>query len=235
MYYKMNSYALCSNRISEDIKKALLSQGLTVVMIPDSPFLPSPVSSHADMLCFNTKSGVLVMEKNTCNVLGIHIDGAKIITDSFTQNGINEYPFDIRFNAALFEDFLFCREKYISPAIVENVNAKIVDVKQGYAGCSVCRVNSHSFITSDASLKKAGDRCGLDVLLIRPGFIGIDTYNYGFIGGASGLFGKKLLFYGDITSHPDYCAIHDFLKKRDVEEIVLSNKPLFDYGGMVII
>lgn len=231
----MNSFVLCSNKITENIKKALSSQGLTVVMIPDSEFLPTPVSCHADMLCFNTKNGTVVMEKNTFDRLKFQSEGIKIITDSFKKSGVNEYPFDIRFNAALFEDFLFCREKYISSAILENVRAKIVDVKQGYAGCSVCKVNSYSFITSDISLKKAGDKCGLDVLLIRPGFIGINNYNYGFIGGASGLLGKKLLFYGDITSHPDYSLIHDFLYKRNVDEIILSDKPLFDYGGMVFL
>lgn len=231
----MNTYVLCSCKITEDIKKALLLQGLTVVMIPESEFLPLPVSSHADMLCFNARNGVVVMEESTCERLNFSPSGIKTVTDRFEKSGINQYPLDIRFNAALFEDFLFCREKYISPAILQNVSAKIVDVKQGYAGCSVCKVNSHSFITSDPSLKKAGDKCGLDVLLIRPGYIGIGTYDYGFIGGASGLFDKKLLFYGDISAHPDYAEIHDFLYKHGVEEIMLSQKPLFDYGGMVFI
>ena len=231
----MSLYAFCSSRITKDIKNALSAQGVTVIEIPDSPFLPYPVASHADMLCFYNRKDTVIIEKETLEKIIFPIKGIKVITDRFTHDSINEYPSDIRFNAALFEGFLFCREKYISPAILENVKAKIVDVKQGYAACSVCRVNSYSFITSDISLKKAGDKCGLDVLLIKPGHIGIDCYDYGFIGGASGLYQNKLFFTGDISLHPDYDKIHKFIHNRGVEEIKLSDSPLFDYGGILFV
>lgn len=229
------NYAFCSHAISDEIKAAFAANGIEIVTIPDCPALPPPIRSHADMLLFKVNEKLWVAEKNTSERLDFVPDGIKFLTDVFSYPDRLEYPHDIRFNAALISDFLFCREKYISPVILENVDAKIVDVRQGYAKCSVCTVNDYSFITADPSLKKAGDKCGLDVLLISSGNITLDGYDYGFIGGASALCGNKLFFFGDIRNHPNYNAIHDFIYKRGVEEIPLCQNQLYDFGGALFV
>lgn len=228
-------YAFCSNSIDKNIGTALLSSGVDVISVPASPRLPFPTCSHADMLMFKADDNTWIMEKETYEKLHFIPPNIQIITDTFDAEHDLEYPYDIRFNAALIAGFLFCREKYISPLIIKNTKAKIVDVKQGYAKCSMCMVDDHAFITSDPSLKKAGDKCGLDVLLISPGHIRLDGYNYGFIGGASALLDKNLFFFGNIRLHPDYPKIHDFIYKRNIREIILSQSTLYDYGGMLFV
>lgn len=206
-------------------------------MIPvyPHPRLAVPVCSHPDMLCFKINDKKWVFESSTLEKLVLPSHDITVLTDSFREDNLLEYPYDIRFNAALVGNFLFCREKYISPIILENVSAKIVDVKQGYSKCSICQVNDYSFITADKSLKKAGDKCGLDVLLISEGNIELCGYNYGFIGGASGLYENKLFFFGNIATHPDYSAIHNFIYSRGVEEICLHDGKLCDFGGLVFL
>lgn len=232
---QMSLFAICSNRISPEIINSLSEHGINVIAISDCQHIPYPVASHPDMLFFNNKKGTVICEKTTYDKLSLPEIDCRILTDNFEKKELNNYPFDIRFNAALFEDFLFCREKYISPLIIQNVSAKIVDIKQGYAACSACKVNEYSFITSDISLKKAADKCGLDALLIQPGHIEIDCYDYGFIGGASALLGNKLFFFGDISKHPDYNEIAAFAHHRNVEVITLSKEKLFDYGGVFLL
>ncbi|MBE6687923.1 MAG: hypothetical protein E7588_01445 [Ruminococcaceae bacterium] len=229
-------YVFCSKLIDSDINTAFVKSGVDVIHIPYHSRLDGPVSSHADMLCFKLREDFWVIERETYDKISSLIPShVKVITDSFEQSGSIKYPYDIRFNAAAVSEFLFCREKYVSPVILENTSLKVVDVKQGYAKCSICKVNEYSFITSDISLKRAGEKCGLDVLLISQGHICIDGYNYGFIGGASGLIDNKLLFFGDITLHPDYKAIHKFIYDRNVEEICLSNRKLYDFGGVLLL
>ncbi len=227
-------YAFCSHLITEEIRASFIENNIEIIPVKDCAALPSPTRSHADMLFFKACENLWIAQKGAFEALEITSPSVHFITDDFDLPTV-EYPHDIRFNAALISGFLFCRERYVSPRIVENVKAKIVDIRQGYAKCSMCKVNEYSFITSDPSLKKAGDKCGLDVLLISPGYIGLDGYDYGFIGGASGLCGKRLFFFGDITKHPNYNEIHSFIKSRGVEEIMLSKNPLYDYGGVLFV
>lgn len=228
-------YAFCSNSISENIDTALKKSGVEVIPVPDCKLLPSPVCSHADMLMFKASEKLWIMEKSTYDKVDFPESDIRVITDTFECGTVAEYPYDIRFNAALVGDFLFCREKYISPLILENTSAKIVDVKQGYARCSMCIVNDHSFITADTSLKNAGERCGLDVLLISPGHIILNGYNYGFIGGASFVKDNNVYFFGNISLHPDYKRIHDFIKSHNANEIILSDEAMYDFGGLFFV
>ncbi len=229
------NYAFCSNKITENINTALKNSGVDVICIPDCAPLPAPTRSHADMLCFKINKNLWVMEKSTYEKLEFIPPNIKVLTDSFINMPELEYPYDIRFNAALIGKILFCKEEYISPVILENTKAKIVDVNQGYAKCSICQVNEYSFITADPCIKKAGEKNGFDVLMISQGNILLNGYDYGFIGGASALYNNKLFFFGDITRHPDYNAIHDFVYSRGVEEVILSKDTLYDYGGLLFV
>ena len=90
-----------------------------------------------------------------------------------------------------------------------------------------------SIITSDMSVYDKAGKKGVDVLLIEKGHIDLNGYDYGFIGGASGLISKnKLAFTGNVKLYPDYEAIKNFCNDRGVEIISLSEKKLYDYGSL---
>ena len=75
------------------------------------------------------------------------------------------------------------------------------------------------------------------VLLIKKGYVSLDGYDYGFIGGASVYIKDKktLLFFGDITAHPDYSAIKDFCERKGVKIDYIKGIKLTDIGGAVFI
>ena len=55
------------------------------------------------------------------------------------------------------------------------------------------------------SIYKKLTRYGIDVLLIRPGYIELPGYPYGFIGGTNGNLSKDIIvFSGSLKEHPDY-------------------------------
>jgi hypothetical protein len=93
-------------------------------------------------------------------------------------------------------------------------------------------VSENAVITADKGL--AGKIDNADVLLIREGYIALDGYNYGFIGGASFNFGGKLFFFGDISKHADYRQIIAFCERHDTAVISLSDDLLYDYGSIII-
>lgn len=147
------------------------------------------------------------------------------------------YPQDVLLDVALVGNYLFHGRAALEPPIQDYCaqhKLKTVSTAQGYAKCSVCVVTERALITSDPSIRTSARKCGLDVLQIRPGFIQLPGYSYGFIGGCSGKLHKNLLaFSGNISLHPDYPDIKAFCNNYHVELISLSNHPLLDVGGIL--
>ena len=56
------------------------------------------------------------------------------------------------------------------------------------------------------------------------------------IGGAGGCFGDGIYcFFGDILSHPDGAEIVGFAKKHKIKAVSLSDEPLSDHGGFIVL
>ena len=109
-----------------------------------------------------------------------------------------------------------------------------MSVRQGYSRCAVCTVDADSIITADRGIAVAAESNGMHVLLIRPGYIRLEGYPYGFIGGAScKLASDKLAFTGSLDIHPDREAILGFLSERGISPVYLSQEPAFDIGSMI--
>ena len=95
-------------------------------------------------------------------------------------------------------------------------------------------MDNNSIITSDEGIYKEVIKHGIDCLLIQKGHIDLFELNYGFIGGCSGLISKnKIAFLGDITKHPDYIKIKEFLTNKNKEIVCLSKENLLDLGSII--
>ena len=108
-----------------------------------------------------------------------------------------------------------------------------VNVRQGYAKCSTVIVDEDSIITYDRGL---GQRCieaGMDVLFVSPGHVLLEGYESGFLGGASGRIGDTVYFNGDLTEHPDFQAIKDFIEERGLSSKWFPDWPLTDIGTIL--
>lgn len=150
----------------------------------------------------------------------------------------NKYPDNVSLNAALIDDkYLFCKESALAAEVRDYCNAnniEIVNVNQGYSRCSMLIIKN-SIITADKSIISAAEKIGLKHLSIKQGYIDLKGADYGFIGGASGVIGDTVYFFGDIERHPDYIEIASFIKENDMQYISLSDEKLTDIGGFVTI
>ena len=164
----------------------------------------------------------------------VKITGAELV---LTQDDIcAEYPHDVAFNAAPVGDRLICRRDAVSPTVAGLYNENdIINVKQGYAKCSVCVVNDNAIITADRSVATAAEKRGIDVLVVSPAGVRLDGYDCGFIGGASGADGENVYFCGSIDLHPDGERIKEFCKNHGKTAVSLSDEPMYDYGTLMII
>lgn len=225
----MNRRGYVSEQISDKIYTALSDYFDDIVKLPKFFRLPEPVSSHADMLLYKLNGSILMHEKYYDMNHKLFSDVNVTLTDEYISD---KYPHDILLNALNLRDIVYGKKDFISRYIKAETE-HIVDLRQGYARCSVCVVTESAVITSDHNI--ARNLTDTDVLFIRSGHIGLYGYDYGFIGGASVTIDDNVLFFGDITAHPDYESILKFCEKHNVQVVSLSDEMLYDYGAMVII
>jgi len=224
-----------SGELPESVKADLLKYGINIIETENNPVFIEGLSSHADLqfihlennrllVCSYQKKAAKQLEK-----LGFELDFFDI------KNG--EYPFDCAVNAAFLGKKVICRfdilENKLKQFIINN-GYSIVNVNQGYSKCSVCIVDKNSVITEDKSIKNACAKRGIDVLLIRKGFVKLKCFDYGFIGGASFKADEKTLgFIGKIENHPDFTLINDFLSKKSIKYISFGDTELTDVGSVI--
>ncbi|QNK41222.1 DUF6873 family GME fold protein [Caproicibacter fermentans] len=218
------------------ILSGLTGLGVKVIPVQPAKFLEPPVQSHADLLCQPLGANRIIAAKGEESLkLALENYGFRIAESAFMIE--SPYPKDCALNAARIGKFLIANKKIIDPNLLyylNKENIKFVDVRQGYAKCSVAIADEKSIITADCGIQAAALKAGFSVLKIQPGFIKLAGFPYGFLGGACGLIGKrKIAFAGNPVYHPDYQKIKEFLDCRKIEIISLYDGPLLDVGGII--
>lgn len=219
-----------------EIVQSLNQKGIQTILVQPFSQLSKPVCTHADMVLHHLGGNQLLVAENGGQLQAeLEQEGFQVTVSNVCIS--DQYPRDIPFNAARIGNRLFARQNAVAPEIGRYCMANqiaMVPVKQGYAKCSTVIVDEISIITEDPSIASAGKMQGMDVLKITAGYVKLEGYPHGFLGGACGLIGKRqLAFTGLLYNHPDYDQIATFCRKRNVELIMLTNGPLIDIGGIL--
>ena len=221
--------------ISNKSIDTLKNLGYRVIKTPENPNVQDAICGHPDMVLCKLKNHDFVADTTFRGFLIKNYKNANFIEGkSILQE---KYPFDIAYNCALVGNKLFCNEKYTDKAILEycrDNDIRILNIKQGYAKCSICIVSDNAIITADKNILNTAFKNNIDVLLVENKGIILKGYNEGFIGGATGLLEKDLLAVnGKIELHKDCDAIKAFCLKHGVNTISLSDEPIYDVGSII--
>ncbi len=195
---------------------------------------PKPEQNHADMQLLPINDRFFIL--NECKSLSKKLHPEKLMFCS--RKAGKKYPENILLNFLYLNNTLYGKISAIDNNLLSYCNSnniKTVNINQGYARCSALIVNNNAVVTSDISIANTLKANGVEVLLISPGHIVLDGYDYGFIGGASGKINKDtIVFFGNLKNHPDYDKIENFCHEYGVSiKILCNNIPLTDVGGMV--
>lgn len=209
-----------SKKANEELIKYVESEGFKVSLVFSENLVGENISCHPDI--FMCKLG---SQDNSFLFKG---DCKKLRTD---------YPGDIRYNAACTGKYFIHNLKYTDPLLLKKakeMGMELIDVKQGYTKCSVVVVNENSIITYDQGIARACKKHPeLEVLLISPGFVRLDGFDTGFIGGASGRLGDHIVFNGNLYEHPDFLRILSFIMKKNLKVKWFPSYPLTDIGSII--
>lgn len=222
--------------VSDNLKKEF-----EVIQLPPDPSLPAPVCGHSDLLIFRLEN-YLIARKSYYLIAKHEIDEicqkAKLQLIFSDAKASNKYPADCGLCTAVSGKYIICRQESTDTEILKlakELGYKILNVPQGYAKCSCAILADGSIITSDSGIAAVTRKEGIETLSIAVGSISLPGYNYGFIGGSSGLCDNMLYFCGDLTSHPDADAIIAFAKKHRTECVSLGTGRLYDVGSLIFI
>ena len=219
--------------------EGLKREGFCVITLARDERLPSPVASHADMILFREDDRIFISAAYAEKCPDIIEYSKEYGYSAVLCNCVpkSKYPDDILFNIATVGNNVFADLKHIDATVKAYLECKgyfFNSVNQGYAKCSTVIVANNEIITADKGIAKKATLCGIDVLIIKNSqdAVALRGYNYGFLGGACGLFNNDLYFCGNITKHPEYVSISDFCRMHGVRLTSLSDEPLYDVGGI---
>lgn len=230
----MNTVCLSENA-NRILKDALRRKGYELIEVAATDKVYDAISSHSDIyLC------------KICGELIVAPVQLPFIAETLQKNGIRHvpgandpgcrYPENVRYNAAWMGRRLIHNTKHTDPAILSMAKEnglEFIDVKQGYTKCNLVIVDEDSAITSDMGLADTLKKYGLDILPISRGHVRLKGFSYGLLGGASGRIGDEIVFNGDLSAHPDFQAIEEFIQKRGLQVVWFEEYPLEDIGSII--
>ena len=218
-----------------NIIRALEKLHIHSLPIPSATLLPTAISHHPDMLLYHLGGRKILVGINHPEIIQQLTQWGFTLSLS-TPLGSN-YPYDCLLNCARVGNILFANTQSCERTILEYAKQQklqVMHIAQGYTKCSTAVVSSRAIITADSGIHKAAQRAGLYSLLIRPGYISLPGYNYGFIGGCCGLLAPDILaFTGQVKYHPDFYDIRSFCTKAGVKILPLLSGPLVDTGSIL--
>lgn len=210
--------------------EALSGKGYHIIPSKKIKVFSEPEQYHADMQLLNINGTLFTLQE--CR-------GAYQTAVTCKKPAGERYPENVLLNALYIGDCVYANEAALDNAVkrfCREHQIKIINVKQGYAHCSTLVLNHHAAITADKSLRQALTKNGVEVLPISSGHIRLDGFDYGFIGGASGVIDDIIFFFGNIKEHPDFESIRMFIEKHKMKmKILCPDLPLTDIGGMVVL
>lgn len=216
------------------LKNVFDNLSVKVVNVIENTLLEAPVRRHADILVNYVGESTFLADENQtelCNYIENN-GGKSVIIDNIAS----PYPNDCLFNFADIGDYIICNKAIMTEEIEKFLQNKTkIYVNQGYSKCSVCICKHNTIITDDISVYNAVLQYdNIKLLFVEKGSVGINKYDYGFIGGCCGLIDKDvLLFNGDLSTHTDFDKIRNFLYDNEVKYIDIKGKPLTDIGSII--
>ncbi len=223
--------------MSDTSKRELISSGYKLLEIPENRRFEHPICAHPDLHVLKIEEKLYVL--STVKELFTNFKAIEVGREQELEKSarILTYPDNVSLNCAVVGKNLICHKKFTSEKVIQNAlndGYNIIHVKQGYAKCSTCIVSDNAIITEDSGIASACENAGIDVLKITKGYVKLSGYDYGFIGGASGLIESNVLaINGDINLHPDGKRMVEFCEKYGVSVKCLNKEPIYDVGSII--
>ena len=226
-------YVIVAENFPEEAAEKLKAYG-KVVRTRANKNLLRGLDTHPDILTHPLPSGEIVVDRDNFEYYKKIFPDKKILPSHSILS--KEYPKDVFLNAFTFKNYFIHKLKFTDKVLLDyykNSGYEMIDIKQGYGKCSSL-VTEDFIITSDGGIYESL-RDFIPIYKIKHGEIRLQNFNYGFIGGATGVLGKKIFFTGDFSHHSSHEEILKIIKKYNYEIEILSKDQIEDFGSIYFI
>lgn len=223
---------LINYNTNREIEKSLENLNFKIYKTTPNKNLLEPLEAHPDLLLHNLPNGDLVVDRDNYEYYKNLFDDYNIIKSSSSLDC--KYPKDISLNASVFKNLFIHNLKYTDEKLLDYYSKngyKLINVRQGYTKCNIS-IGKNVLITSDRDIYEKVRKFE-KILLIDHKQIILTGFNYGFIGGASGLIDDTLYFTGSLEKHSSYNKIIEFLEENNEKYDFLSKSDIIDYGSIL--
>lgn len=227
------TYVLVAENFPEKSLEKLKEYG-KIVRTKSNKNLMKGLDTHPDILVHPLPSGELVVDRDNLEYYKKIFPDKNLIASQSKLS--KKYPADIALNTFTFKNYFIHNLKFTDEVILDyykNSGYEMININQGYAKCSSL-VTDDFIITSDGGIYE-NLRDFIPIYKIDHKQIKLQNFNYGFIGGATGVLGKKIFFAGDFSHHSSHEEILKIINKYDYEIEILSKDPIEDYGTIFFI
>ncbi len=188
------------------------------------------ISGHPDIFIYQD-SRQLVVAPNSPEELFEFLDSHNSVYVRGERDVGDGPDKSVQYNCLGTADFLFHKSGYTDPAILRvNRDKEFIHLPQAYTRCSLVHLCGDNYLTSDRGIEKVLLLMGLSCFYFSPEEITIRDHNNGFIGGAIGIWGKRIFFNGDVKLHADGQRLREYLTGLDFDIVNLSDEHLYDGG-----
>lgn len=201
-----------------------------------SLYLDEGVNTHPDMTLFRLEEKIFICAPDCYEEYKKRLKrtGVKLICGE--KNLKSTYPDDIAYNILKTDNLALGKFKDSDPVVIKYLKdekIELINVNQGYSKCSVCYFENGA-ITADSGIFSALTKKRIDTLKIPCGEIKLKGYDYGFIGGASGVNKEgEVFFFGDLDSVSYGRRIREFILSKGRTLFEIKNYPLTDVGTIM--
>jgi hypothetical protein len=209
--------AFVSEKASEELFSFLKAEGCEIVEISAKADVHEAIACHPDIYyCMLPK--------------GLYEGDPSLLS--------KEYPGDVSYNAAAVGRYFICSRYTAWELKEEAVRQGLVPivVPQGYVKCNLVVLDGNHVITEDEGIAKVlAEIDDIECLLVPPGEVRLPGFRNGFLGGACGTVGRKVIFNGDLAAHSCFLKIARFCSSCGMEPVWIPSYPLTDIGSIFFV
>lgn len=235
--YKSANLAIVDGRADDTIINRLESYNIKVIKTIKCNEVQEGISYHPDIIMHPVDYKTLLIAPNVFEYYEelLFNSGIKLIKGERWLS--RNYPEDVAYNVGRVYGYAIHNFKYTDEKLIyylKKQGLELINIKQGYSKCSMAVVDEKAIITSDYPIYEKCIKLGIDALLIKSGYIKLEGFDYGFIGGTCGNLSKRdIALSGKLNSHPDSKKIYKFIKKNKKNLIFLSDDEIIDLGTII--
>lgn len=234
---KKPRYVIIDYRAGKEIIEFLKDNLVGVIKTCPCSVLQEPVNGHPDMVMHPVDEKTFVIAPNVFDYYAPQLTrlGIKVIEGGKTLR--RNYPGDIAYNVARIGRYAVHNMRYTDEVLrscLEAVKTEFIHAGQGYAKCSVAPLGSDKAVTSDEGMHRVLCSIGVESLLMEPGSVRLDGYDYGFIGGAvfvsePGIF----VLSGRIKNQSEGEKLRAFVESSGYMYVEESKEEISDLGTVI--